>query len=284
MKKNQHYVPRFYLKTFCEDEKLFACDMQNKRFVHISPQNICVKKNIYETQAEGAFGKTYIQYNAIEDIYSEYEYHYSILLKRLFSVCKENNRDALILQGNEKHELCRFLINMLIRNPRFMKSIEIDIVPEEIKATEFYQNVCTVTKELKIGNADPMFRAAIKKSLLTYKYNDSEENPFVKVLSELNYCFFVAEKGEFLTSDAPAFYGNDLSIVSENSTCLYMALSPRVAVLFGNYKNSKSMRNRMIPISEDVVNKFNHSIVGKKQYYRWLIARSKSAIEKALKE
>lgn len=287
MKKDQHYVPQFYLKSFCDESgKLTAfCPKQNE-FKKIAPNNICFEKNLYETPAKDCcneLGK-YISCNDIENTFCKYENDYANLLKNLLNICTEKNKNALILHSHEKKMFFRFIVNMLIRNPVSMREMKIDTLSNEIKSLNFYTEMDFVLNEMGIGGTESIFTAAQKKVCLTFEFNEEQENQLVEELSSMNFSFFRSQSGEFITSDRPVCYGNDLYIKAENSTCIYMALSPHIAVLFGNYKDSKSARNRMIPISEDVVNKFNHFIVGEKQYYRWLIARSKSAIEKAIKE
>ena len=178
----------------------------------------------------------------------------------------------------------RFIVNMLIRNPVSMQEMKIDTLSNEIKGSNFYTGMDFVLNEMGIGETESIFTAAQKKAYLTFEFNEEQENQLVEELSSMNFSFFRSRSGEFITSDHPVCYGNDSYIKAENSTCIYMALSPHTAVLFGNYKNSKSALNRMISIPEDIVNKFNQSILKNKHYCHWIIARSKSAIEKAIKE
>ncbi|OKZ66735.1 MAG: hypothetical protein BHV88_15820 [Clostridiales bacterium 41_12_two_minus] len=103
MKKDQHYVPQFYLKSFCDKSgKLTAfCPKQNE-FKKIAPNNICFEKNLYETPAkdcDDALG-SYINCNDIEDIYGKYESDFATLLRKILAVCSEQNKDALILHSD----------------------------------------------------------------------------------------------------------------------------------------------------------------------------------------
>lgn len=287
MKKNQHYVPQFYLKSFCDESgKLTAFDPIRKEFKRIVPQRICFEKNLYETPAkdcDDALG-SYINCNDIEDTYGKYEGDYATLLRTISAVYPEQNKDTLILHNDEKKMFFRFIVNMLIRNPVSMQEMKIDTLSDEIKSSDFYSDIEHVLNEMKIGGTESIFTAAQKKSYLTFEFNEERENQLVEELSNIDFTFFCAKTGEFITSDHPVCYGNDSYIKAENSTCIYMALSPHTAVLFGNYKNSKSALNRMISISEDIVNNFNQSILKNKHYYHWIIAHSQSAIEKAIKE
>lgn len=287
MKKDQHYVPQFYLKFFCDESgKLTAFDPIRKEFKRIVPQRICFEKNLYETPAkdcDDALG-SYINCNDIEDTYGKYEGDYATLLRTISAVYPEQNKDTLILHNDEKKMFFRFIVNMLIRNPVSMQEMKIDTLSNEIKGSDFYTGMDFVLNEMGIGGTESIFTAAQKKAYLTFEFNEEQENQLVEELSSMNFSFFRSRSGEFITSDHPVCCGNDSYIKAENSTCIYMALSPHTAVLFGNYKNSKSALNRMISIPEDIVNKFNQSILKNKHYCHWIIARSKSAIEKAIKE
>lgn len=287
MKVKQHYVPQFYLKFFCDESgKLTAFDPIRKEFKRIVPQRICFEKNLYETPAkdcDDALG-SYINCNDTENIYGKYESDFATLLRKILAVCSEQNKDALILHSHEKKMFFRFIVNMLIRNPVSMQEMKIDTLSNEIKSSNYYTGMDLVLNEMGIGGTESIFTAAQKKAHLTFEFSEVQENQLVEELSSMNFSFFRSQSGEFITSDHPVCYGNDLYIEAENSTCLYMALSPHIAVLFGNYKDSKSARNRMILIPEEIVNKFNQSILKNKHYCHWIIARSQSAIEKAMKE
>ena len=287
MKTKQHYVPQFYLKSFCDKSgKLTAfCPKQNK-FKKITPNNICFVKNIYETATKDCHDALgyYINYNDIENIFCKYESDFATLLRTIFAICKEQNKNALILHSNEKKIFFRFIVNMLIRNPVSIQDLKIDTLSNEVKELEIYNETDYLLNEMGMGGTESIFTAAQKKAYLTFEFDEERVNPLVEELSNMNFCFFRAKAGEFITSDHPVCYGSDLYIKTENSSCLYMALSPCIAVLFGNYKDSRSTRNRMISISENIVNEFNQSILKNQHYYQWIIARSQTSIDKSLKE
>ena len=105
MKVKQHYVPQFYLKSFCDESgKLTAFDPIRKEFKRIVPQRICFEKNLYETPAkdcDDALG-SYINCNDIEDTYGKYEGDYATLLRAISAVYPEQNKDTLILHNDKK--------------------------------------------------------------------------------------------------------------------------------------------------------------------------------------
>ena len=287
MKVKQHYVPQFYLKSFCDESgKLTAFCPNRTPPKKIFPNNICFEKNLYETPAKDCcneLGK-YINCNDIENTFCKYENDYANLLKNLLNICTEKNKNALILHSNEKKMFFSFVVNILIRNPVSMRNMELDTLSDEITKSEFYSKLDYVLKKMGIGGTESIFTAAKKKAYLTFEFNEEQENQLVEELSSINFTFLCAEAGEFITSDHPVCFENDLFNKTENSNSLYMVLSPQIAVLFGNYEDSKSRRNRMILIPENLVDELNKSIIEKQHYYKWIIAHSQSAIEKAIKE
>ena len=51
MTKNQHYVPRFYLRNFADKNGyLWAYDTQNDCIKKVKPESICSEKYLYETK------------------------------------------------------------------------------------------------------------------------------------------------------------------------------------------------------------------------------------------
>ena len=55
MKKRHHYVPQFYLKRFCQDEKLHAFSKKTRQFVPKTKiSNLMVKSHLYSIDNEGS--------------------------------------------------------------------------------------------------------------------------------------------------------------------------------------------------------------------------------------
>ena len=107
-----------------------------------------------------------------------------------------------------------------------------------------------------------------------------------KYLSEQNYVFFYAQEDKFLTSDVPVIVGEDRSIKDDDKTCLFLPLTPIIAVLFGYYSHFSGMKNKMVQIKRNIVHQFNQQLFEKTQYSvrKWIISSSKSLIESYLKE
>ena len=285
MTKNQHYVPRFYLRNFADKNGyLWAYDTQNDCIKKVKPESICSEKYLYETKFENASEQAgkYVIPNDIEKIFSKYEYEFSRLIKKIKAICvPEQNKNVLILHTVEKEIFFSFIANLCIRNPLNMHTLKIFDLPVNVYASEEYKNINFILDETGIGRTKSIFLAAQKKALLTEEFSNSLPEQIKKALSNLNFVFFYAQEDMFLTSDIPVIIGDDLYIKDDNTTCLFLALAPKIAVLFGNYPNSKCMRNRMISIKHNIVHHFNQQLFKTTQtsFRKWIIGSSKNQIE-----
>ena len=290
MTKNQHYVPRFYLRNFTAgDGYLWVYDIQNKRIKEVTPESICAEKYLYETQFEHANEKMgkFVVPNEIENIFSRYEGQFSNLIKRIQEICVSNqNKNALILNTSEKDMLISSIVNLFLRNPRNMEKLKLSELREEVHDFEEYNEIDDLLNCMKIGGTESIFLAAQKKNMLTKENPDSFPERMEKRLSNLDFMFFYAQECTFLTSDMPVLIGNDRHTIDSDSICAFLALTPTVAVFFGNYSQSKENRNRMVSIKSDIVNRFNLQLFEKAQYSmrRWIISPSKSQIETYFRE
>lgn len=283
----EHYVPQFYLDRFANDDGFVQ--IYNFKQHKLYPQrtrNVCFEKNIYETEWEDANPKLgkYVLLNHIEDIFCKYEGEFAQLLKTINSVCTYNqNVNALILHGKEKEILLRFIVNLMLRNPINMDSFALSEIPEDEKNSDGMVLFRDIMDKMGLGGADSIYIAAQKKAMLTYEIEDGFPQKCVENLKKISFMFLYATDSEFITSDIPICYGYDCMIPDEDKTCLYLALSPKVAVLFGNYNELKGNRNKMIRIENEIVDLFNEQIVKHHNYIRLLIGSSNELIEKYIK-
>ena len=69
---NQHYIPRFILKHFTENNMLQVADVSGKiiRYFSTSPERICSEKDLYEIRNSDG---TYFYRNIIEDRFAVLE-------------------------------------------------------------------------------------------------------------------------------------------------------------------------------------------------------------------
>lgn len=48
MVKNEHYIPRFYLKKFAKNEIISAYNFQTKKVINVNVKNIGCKNHFYD--------------------------------------------------------------------------------------------------------------------------------------------------------------------------------------------------------------------------------------------
>lgn len=284
----EHYVPQFYLRNFADENGLLHMyDFKQNRCFTQSPKNICYENNLYETKWENAnpkLGKFVLQ-NHIEKIFCKYEGEFSKVLTTILHICcPSQNPNALILQENERDIFFRFIVNMVVRNPENMEALALNkLEPDDIDNDEVKQ-IRTMLDDMGFGGVDSICLAAKKKAILTDEFENSFTQTCLEALKRLNYTFFYARTNSFITSSIPVCVGDDSIIIKDDKTCIYLALSPKVAVLFGNYKNSHNFKNRMVCIEEKQVENFNRMFIKHNDNKRILIGNSDATIKKVLSE
>ena len=283
-KVKEHYVPQFYLNKFTDDNGLLhVYDLRQKKFYTQKPKNICFKKNLYETEWQDANPKLgkHVLANSIENEFCKYEGEFAELLKKIMNVCASGqNSNALILHGKERKVLFRFVVNLMVRNPLNMDSLALSEIPEEVNNSAEMSVFRDVMCKMGFGGADSIYLAAQKKIMLTDEIEGSFPQVCVEHLKKIGFMFFYAQNSEFITSDIPVFLGEDSTIPCDDKTCLYLALSSKIAVLFGNYNVSQKFKNRMIKLKNEYVDFFNSQIVMNHNYINILIGNSRELIEK----
>lgn len=285
-KVKEHYVPQFYLNKFTDDnELLHIYDWKQKKFYTQKPKNVCYKKNLYETEwqvANPKLGK-YVLTNSIENEFCKYEGEFSALMNKIICICTSvQNPKALILHGGEKDVFFRFVVNLVVRNPLYMDLLAISEIPEEIKNSDGMSFFRDIMCKVGLGDADSFYLAAQKKVMLTDEIEGSFPQEYAEYLKRICFTFFYAKDNEFITSDIPVRIGNDCMISDDDKTCLYLAISPKIAVLFGNYNLPQIHKNRMIKIESEIVDLFNAQIIKCHNYINMLIGNSQGLIEKYL--
>ena len=280
----EHYVPQFYLRNFADKKGLLHIyDFKQKKYFTQSPKNICYEDNLYETKWENANSKLgeFVLQNHIEKTFCEYEGEFSKILTKILHVCcLSQNPNALILQGNERNIFFRFIVNMIVRNPENMKTLALNKLESDDMDNDEVKQIRTMLDAIGLGGADSICLAAKKKAMLTDEFENGFTQACLEALKRLNYTFFCARTNSFITSNIPVCVGEDSIIVEDDKICIYFALSPKVTVLFGNYKNLRNLKNRMLYIEEKQVENFNLILIKHSDNKRILIGNSDAIIRK----
>ena len=255
--KRQHYVPQFYLKRFADEKGfLHIYDIANDKIFKSAPKDFAFEDFLYEIeyQKTPVTGEKYVLVNHIEDIFAKYEAEFADLLCVLDKVCTpKQNPYALICNSKEKKLLCRFIVNLIFRNPYTMTALELHTFPKELNDSEDMTSIRKIIDLLELGDMESIVLAAQLKGAITEEYDNNDVWQLVNNINRLNYMFMYAKNKEFLTSTFPVNIGIDNSIPYKDKTCVYLALSRRLSVMFGDFQDSKEKRNRLALVDDDEI-------------------------------
>ena len=263
----QHYIPRFFLERFADkDGVLWIYDIENSKKYEKRAENICYINNLYETEWDntGKKEEKYVLQNDIENTFCKYEGEFAKTLKEIDRIIRDDlNSRALICSKRNKEILCRFVTNLIFRNPKTMKEYKLSEIEDELLNADETKALCYVLDQIGFGSGLSIIKAAKKKAYLTEEIDGGIILDCVKDMRELPFMFLYAEEGSFVLKDMPVCAGTDKSILNDNQLCFYAPLSSKIAVLYGNYNEIR--RNRMVKINQDRVNDLNSVYIGSKE-------------------
>lgn len=283
MTKNEHFVPRFYLDNFSDNKRqLWVYNLEKNKYYQVIAKNICYKKYLYETpwpvsEKTVSDNEKFINFNCIENIFAQNEGRYSEVIKRIIS-SDPKNKDALICNSEEKI-LAEFAANLFVRNPIIMEQAiknikkDIDDLDEVRAAIEFLYKY---TDSATLNCFYAMLEEKFKEYWLLEIDNIAED------FLQMNFVFYQASDGEFITSDYPI-----LPTPSEEKTQFKkfgLPLSPKIALLYvdSNDSESRKYRNRLLPISSEFVTKLNKQYLLEDLGSVQLISGSKAQLKKTV--
>lgn len=196
-KVKEHYVPQFYLNKFTNDNGLLhVYDFKQKKFYAQKPKNICFKKNLYETEWKDANPKLgkYVLTNNVENEFCRYEGKFAILVQKIIGICTPvQNPNALILHGEEREVLFRFVVNLIVRNPSNMDFLALSDIPKEIKNSDVMMTFRDIMHKMGLGGADSIYLAAQKKMMLTDEIEGSFPQVYAEYLKKVCFTFFMLQ-------------------------------------------------------------------------------------------
>ena len=280
----QHYVPRFYLEHFVgKDSFIHVWNVEKKEFIITRPKDICYEDNLYETawkKESPELGK-FVLHNQIEKYFSRCEAEFSNLQKLILNICvNDRNKNALILHAREKKLLRRFFANMLLRNPYTMEKLGIDGSLDDLEGNSEIEVFREVTKMLGISDFDALLQMSYKKVVLMDELPESYVNCVCHDLEYVALGFFYSKEGGFITSDFPVSFGRDSEIKYGSIQTAYFPISPKVAVLWGNYEDLKKRSNRVVEVDMESVIDFNRIFLkANVNRFKYVFADCKNALE-----
>lgn len=205
--RNQHWIPQFYLKHFCDsEEKLCAYRREKDAFFRTSPNHVCSKRDLYEVEhkafVDGHEKRLFAQ-NTIERLLSEVEARIAPIYSCFIDCCNMN-----VTTGKEYHDgklaVCALVANLLTRHPLSL-SIERNDAPQRMQ--EWMSSYELTQDEIKLldevgwcGDYEALTELAIMATLLLStdkrvpqrKMFDAFINKKMIILNAPKFCSFVA--------------------------------------------------------------------------------------------
>lgn len=257
--KNQHIIPRCYLKQFVDPRTpagqepyvwIFERDQRHGR--RKAPKNIFAETDFYTLKGDYTIEKTLAQ------IESEY------------SSIFENKISKNIPLSPEEHVLfCAFVAAMLQRTLKQKENIErfIDEIVEQVTQLEQTHGIQPNTSEewkRKKKDAHKLSVMAMIPEITT-------------ILFRMNVAFLCSDgRASFITSDAPAFLFNSALQfqrflgpgLKQKHVEIHMPLSPKISACFSWINNLRGY----LEVGQDTVHERNRAVFG--HSHKYFIANS----------
>lgn len=150
--KNQHYVPRFYLKSFTDDSGYLSVVRRDagglKPVFRTKPENVCAENYLYEVRRRGSQGDDgFIEKGVIEDKLGKTESKLAPAYQSLLN-CLDRGE---LLKNKDGVDLVIELVAFLIaRNPMWLNEVRGAACnrSKELEATGRYSNGDVVCADL----------------------------------------------------------------------------------------------------------------------------------------
>lgn len=286
MTRKQHYVPKFYLRYFTDDDKIYVFDCKKNKFFQSQPKDICMMDYLYESEWENAdsrLGK-YILPNSIEKSYSRLESESANVCNKIIKRCNlYNHRIHGVCSIKEKKILLNFIVNLVLRNPYTMEMNNIDDI-SDLDGNDEIDTYIRLLDGMGWRGGESFIRAASRWCNLNVESKYSLQRLLFDEIKDLNYVFLKSDKPLFITSSFPVVFGTDHSIKDKNKTMIGFPVSPHIYMMIGNFEHLKKYCNYLIPIEESVAkNILKNYIESNQSKYRFLMSNSSEIIEKIMK-
>lgn len=290
--KNQHYVPRFYLKSFIDDSGYLSVIRRDAigltRVFRSKPENVCAENYLYEVKRrETVGGDGFVEKGVIEDALGKNENVLAPAYRSLLSYLDSGK----LPKGEECVDLITrlaFLLAFLIvRNPKWLN---------EVRGSARFQSLRLLLSgffsdedisQMNVAGYGNEFEAMAELAYLdTALFRIDKGAPLydlLVLLLNMDCLFYIAPEGsEFVTSSLPV-HAEWKDERDENPRGCYFPLSPRHAVVFRQRLEGERCVSitRMAAIEVD---SFNRMLMNGDGLWEFLIARDRSKLGRLIEE
>lgn len=290
--KNQHYVPRFYLKSFIDDSGYLSVIRRDAsgltRVFRSKPENVCAENYLYEVKRrETVGGDGFVEKGVIEDALGKNEDVLAPAYRSLLSYLDSGKMPI----GEECVDLIArlaFLLAFLIvRNPKWLN---------EVRGSARFQSLRLLSSgffsdedisQMDVAGYGNEFEAIVELAYLdTALFRLDKGAPLydlLVLLLNMDCLFYIAPDGaEFVTTSLPVHV--EWKNEGDEDPCgVYFPLSPRHAVVF----RQRLKEDRYVSITRMAaieVDSFNRVLMNGDRLWEFLIARDRSKLERLIEE
>lgn len=290
--KNQHYVPRFYLRPFADDSGYLSVVRRDagglKPIFLTKPENVCAENHLYEVRRREALGEDgFVEKGVIEDALGKIENGlasaYRLLLSYLDSGKMPKGEACVELIA----QLAFLLAFLIVRNPRWLNEVRVNAGAHsvELLSSGFFSD--EDISQMDLAGYGDEFEAIVELAYLdTVLFRLDKGAPLydlLVLLLDMDCCFYAAPEGsEFITTSLPAHA--EWKDESDESPCgIYFPLSPRYAVVF-RQRLEEERRVSTTRISSTEVDSFNRILMNGDGLWEFLIAKDRSCLERLIRQ
>lgn len=290
--KNQHYVPRFYLKSFTDGAGFLSVVRRDagglKPVFRTKPENVCAENYLYEVRRRQALGEDgFVEKGVIEDTLGKIENDLALSYRSLLSYLDSGKMP----KGEECVELITRLAFLLaffiVRNSKWLNGVRGNSGAHsvELLSSGFFTDEDILQMDLAGYGGE--FEAIVELAYLdTALFRLDKGAPLydlLVLLLDMDCLFYIAPEGnEFVTTSLPVHVEwKDES--DENPCGIYFPLSPRHAVVF----RQRLEEDRCVSIShltDNAADSFNRVLMNGDRLWEFLIARDPSNLERLIGE
>ncbi|MDB1860127.1 DUF4238 domain-containing protein [Collinsella aerofaciens] len=290
--KNQHYVPRFYLRSFTDDSGYLSVVRRDagglKPVFRTKPENVCAENYLYEVRRRESQGDDgFIEKGVIEDALGKIENNlapsYRSLLSFLDSGKLPKGEECVALISR----LAFLLASLIARHPKWLSKVRGNAGAHsvELLSSAFFSD--KDISQMDLAGYRNEFEAIVELACLdTALFRFDKGAPMydlLVLLLDMDCLFYIAPEGsEFITSSLPV-HAEWKDESDENPCGIYFPLNPRHAVVF----RQRLEEDRCVSITRLAaveVDSFNRTLMNGDGLWEFLIARARSKLERLIEE
>lgn len=288
--KNQHYVPRFYLRSFTDESGYLSVVRRDagglKPAFRTKPENVCADKYLYEVKRRVSQGDNgFIEKGVIEDALGKIENNLAPAYRSLLS-CLDSGK---LPKGEECvaliSRLAFLLASLIARNPKWLSKVRGNAGAHsvELLSSAFFSD--KDISQMDLAGYRNEFEAIVELACLDtalFRFdNGAPMYDLLVLLLDMDSLFYIAPEGsEFITSSLPV-HAEWKDESDENPCGVYFPLSPRHAVVFRQRQEGERYVSitRMAAIEVD---SFNRVLMNGDRLWEFLIAKDRLYLERLI--